>query len=95
MSLVLWHNENQFLKFAALGGHLENPIYPPIPGFVIDCKYLNPSLVEKYMVGVASDIIKEPGVYENSVLSEVDINFVTVNVVISREFLVSLQNFIP
>jgi hypothetical protein len=51
MGLVLWHNENKLLKFAAPRGYFENPIYLPNPGFVIDCKYLNSRLVEKYKVG--------------------------------------------
>jgi hypothetical protein len=44
---ILWYNKNQLLKFDILGGYLENKIYLPNPGFVIDCKYLNPRLVEK------------------------------------------------
>jgi hypothetical protein len=56
-----------------------------------DFIYLNLRLVDvNYRVAGSFDfILKEGGVYENSVLTEVDIN-----VVIAKKFFVSLQNFI-
>jgi hypothetical protein len=57
-----------------------------------DFIYLNLRLVDvNYRLAGSFDfILKEGGVYENSVLTEVDIN-----VVITRKFFVSPQNFIP
>jgi len=56
-----------------------------------DFIYLNLRLVDvNYRVAGSFDfILKEGGVYENSVLTEVNIN-----VVITKKFFVSLQNFI-
>jgi hypothetical protein len=58
---------------------------------LFDFIYLNLRLVDvNYRVAGSFDFIfKEGGVYKNSVLTEVDIN-----VVITRKFFVSLQNFI-
>jgi hypothetical protein len=58
---------------------------------LFDFIYLNLRLVDvNYRVAGSFDfILKEGGVYKNSVLTEVDIN-----VVITRKFFVSPQNFI-